>query len=436
MMMTEITNWKRNTAWFLIGKGITLFGSMLVHYAIMWHITLETQSGLMMTLITVAGALPMFFISPFGGVWADRYSKKYIINISDAIIAAVTLVMAVLFALEFKYIGLLLACLVVRALGQGVQMPAFNALVPEIVPQEHLTRINGISGGLQSFVMFASPMAGAAVLAIAPIHMLMFIDVVTAAIGVSILAFLVKAPARSPIANPVAGVKQYFVEIGEGIKYVAGRKFLKRVLILSAIFNFMAAPVAVMTPLQVARNYGDDIWTVFSGLSFGAEQRLAALEVVFFAGMTLGGLLIGIWGGFRNKSHTMALSTCLMGVGALGLGLVTNFWVYLLIMGFLGIVMNMFNPPMMATLQTNVDSEYMGRVFSVLMMMGSLMMPLGMVLWGPLGDVVDIGWLLVVSGVFLFLMGFTFVFDKTLLAAGAPKTAAEDMGNTGTVSPG
>ena len=102
------------------------------------------------------------------------------------------------------------------------------------------------------------------------------------------------------------------------------------------------------------------------------------------------------------------------------LGLLTNFWLYALCMGLIGVVMSVFNAPMMATLQTNVDGSYMGRVFSVLAMMGSLMMPLGMVIWGPLSDVVEIEWLLIVSGVFLSLLGFMFVIDKTLLKAGAP----------------
>ena len=116
-MSVKPVNWKKNVALFMIGQGLTLFGSMLVHYAIMWHITLQTKSGVMMTLITMAGALSMFFISPFAGVWADRYNKKYVINIADSVIAAITLVMAVLFSLEFEFIGLLLVCLGARALG-------------------------------------------------------------------------------------------------------------------------------------------------------------------------------------------------------------------------------------------------------------------------------------------------------------------------------
>lgn len=417
-MRDKPNKWKKNIAFFMTGQGISLFGSMLVHYAVMWHITLKTQSGLMMTLIAMAGALPMFFISPFGGVWADRHSKKHIIILSDATIAVVTLIMAVAFSLGADNAGLLLICLVMRALGQGVQMPAVSALIPGLVPGEHLTRVNGISGSIQSVVMFASPMAGGALMAIAPIQMLMFIDVITAAIGIGFLLFFVKTPARSQNNESKAGAKQYFHEIGEGIKHVSGQSFLRKMLVLCAVFNIMAAPGSVLTQLQVVRDWGDGTWNVFGNLSFGTEQRLAALNIMFFVGMMLGGLAIGVWGGFKNKSHTMALSFFLYGIGTAGLGFMTNFGVYLLFVVLCGLTLNMFNAPMMAMLQSNVDGAYMGRVFSVLTMMSSLMMPLGMVLWGPLADVVAIDWLLIWTGVFLLLVGFAFVFDRTLLKAG------------------
>jgi DHA3 family macrolide efflux protein-like MFS transporter len=415
------TKWKKNIALFLTGQGVSLFGSMLVHYAVMWHITLKTQSGMMMTLIAAAGTLPLFFISPFGGVWADRYNKKHLINIADASIAVVTLVMAVIFAFGADMSGLLLLCLIMRSLGQGVQTPAVNALVPELVPQEHLTRVNGINGSIQSIVMFASPMAGGALLAVAPIQILMFIDVVTAAIGIAILYFFVKMPAKEMESEQKAGAGQYFHDIREGLRYIGKHAMIKKFLIISAAFNFLIAPTAVLTSLQVVRNWGSDVWSAFGGISFGPEQRLASVEAMFFVGMILGGLVISAWGGFKNKSHTMALTTCMQGIGTIGLGLLTNFWVYLICISMNGMVMGLFNPPMMSVIQTNVDAAYMGRVFSVLMMMGNLVMPLGMVLWGPLGDVIAIDWLLIGTGVFLFALGFVFLADKVLLQAGAPK---------------
>jgi len=433
--MTPVKYWKRNIALFMAGQGLSLFGSMLVFYAVMWHITLKTQSGLMMTLMTIAGTIPTFLISPFGGVWADRYNKKYVINIADACIAAITLVMAALFSLGIDLMGLLLVCLVMRAIGQGVQTPAVNALVPELVPQEHLTRVNGISGSIHSMVLFASPMAGGALLAIAPIQALMYIDVVTAAIGISILQFLVKTPRGQRENEGKADAKRYFLDIVEGLNYVRRQKFLRKFLLLSAIFNVMVGPVATMTPLQVAINWGDGIWNVLGGISFGPEQRLAAVEMVFFAGMMLGGLVMGVWGGFRNKSHTMAFSTSLLGIGSIGLGLITNFWAYLVCMCFNGLVLNLFNAPLMATLQTRVDGAYMGRVFSVMAMMGNVMMPLGMVLWGPLVEwrVATIDELLIGTGAVVFMMLFFFIFDKTLLKAGepvqeVPGTTDESMG--------
>ncbi|MDR0760453.1 MAG: MFS transporter, partial [Treponema sp.] len=138
-------NWKMNTALFLGGQNISLFGSALVQYAITWHITLKTGSGMMLTAFVVTGFLPMFFISPFAGVWADRFNRKYLINIADAVIATMTLIVAICFIAGYEKLWLLLICAGVRSLGQGVQMPAVNAFIPMLVPQEHYTRINGIN---------------------------------------------------------------------------------------------------------------------------------------------------------------------------------------------------------------------------------------------------------------------------------------------------
>jgi DHA3 family macrolide efflux protein-like MFS transporter len=427
-----MTHWKRNVALFLTGQAVTLFGSMLVHYAVMWHITLQTDSALMVALFTAAGTLPMFFISPFAGAWADRHNKKLLINIADASIAAVTLVMAVVFSLGFDWAGLLLICAVMRAFGQGVQMPAVNALIPEIAPKEHLTRVNGISGSIQSLVMFASPMVGGALLAVAPLQMLLFIDVITAAIGISILFFFVKTPLKAQKEEDSGGAKTYFHDIKEGLRYISKHTFIRRFLVYAALFNLLVAPAAILTPLQVTRDWGDGVWQLFGKISFGPEQRLAAIEVVFFVGMMLGGLVMGTWGGFKNKSKSMALSTCLFGLGSIGLGLLSGFGGYLICMGLVGLVMSLSQAPMTALIQTNVEPDYMGRVFSVVTMISTLAMPLGMAVWGPLGDTVAIDWLLIGTGAAVFLMGLAFVIDKVVFQAGIPQDKTKEVAHENT----
>lgn len=114
---TETTNWKKNSILFLLSQSISLFGSSIVQYAIIWHITLTTGSGLMMTLSTLSGFLPQVFISLFAGVWADRYSKKFLIMVSDTAIALSTLVLAIFFLSGIDSIWLLFIGLAIRSFG-------------------------------------------------------------------------------------------------------------------------------------------------------------------------------------------------------------------------------------------------------------------------------------------------------------------------------
>ena len=82
---------------FLASQNISLFGSQLVSYAIIWYITLETSSGGWLTMITVCSMMPQALISLWGGVLADRYNKKTLIILSDTFIGIATLILVVAF---------------------------------------------------------------------------------------------------------------------------------------------------------------------------------------------------------------------------------------------------------------------------------------------------------------------------------------------------
>ena len=66
---------------------MSLFGSMLVQYAVFWYLTITYQSGVVMMLAALFGFLPQAVISIFGGVWADRHNRKLLIMGADAAIA-------------------------------------------------------------------------------------------------------------------------------------------------------------------------------------------------------------------------------------------------------------------------------------------------------------------------------------------------------------
>ena len=399
-------NWKKDTILFLASQTVSLFGSSLVQYAITWHITLTTKSGIMMTIAIICGFLPTFFLSPFAGVWADRYNRKTLIILSDSIIAASTLVLAILYTIGYNALWLLFVVLAIRALGAGIQTPAVGAFLPQIVPDDKLTKVNATNGSIQSMIMLVSPLLSGALLTMSTIGTIFYIDVVTAAIAVSILLLFLHVPAHAKALKKQA--ISYFGDMREGFVYIKNHGYIKAFFLFCAVFFIFISPAAFLTPLQVSRSFGSDVW------------RLTAIEIVFSVGMMAGGIIIASWGGFKNKVHTMVLGSLIVGTGTFALGIIPVFWVYLLFMVLIGLSIPIFNTPATVLLQQTVEKDFLGRVFGILGMISSIMMPMGMLVFGPLSDLIKIEWLLIGTGLVLFVQGIFLLGNKVLIEAGKP----------------
>ncbi|MGN8770113.1 MFS transporter [Paenibacillus barengoltzii] len=403
---TTKEQWKRNIILFLSSQTISLFGSSLVQYAIMWYITLNTKSGIMMTLYIICGFIPTFLLSPVAGVWADRYNRKWLIMLSDGMIALATLILALLFLMGYEEAWLLFVMAAIRALGSGVQTPSVGAILPQIVPSDQLTKVNGINGSIQAVIMFVSPIVSAALLTVATIETIFFIDVVTAAIAILTLLLYFRIPPHQRATDQQSS--SYFSDLKEGLLYIRRQAYLKSFFAFMAVFFILMAPAAFLTPLQVTRTYGEEVW------------RLTAIEIAFSVGMMAGGGLIAAWGGFKNKVHTMTLATVLMGACTFLLGVIPVFWIYLAFMALFGVAMPAFNTPTMTMIQEKVDESYLGRIFGVFSMISTSMMPIGMLIFGPIADVIAIEWLLIATGLLILILSIFLGRNQALLEAGKP----------------
>ncbi|PKK96231.1 MAG: MFS transporter, partial [Tenericutes bacterium HGW-Tenericutes-3] len=119
--------WKKTVLKFMISQTVSLLGSMLVMYAIMWYVTLSTQSGIMMTIMVLCSSIPAIIISPFAGVWADKLNRKMLMITADLAIALVTLVIAILFFMDIREVWIIFIISIIRAFGQSVHQPAVSA---------------------------------------------------------------------------------------------------------------------------------------------------------------------------------------------------------------------------------------------------------------------------------------------------------------------
>lgn len=378
-----LERWKRQVSIFLVGQTITTFGSYLVQYAIMWHLTLTTKSGVVLALAAIFGFLPQAVVSVFAGVWADRVNRKVMIMVSDSAIALATLGLAILMLSGVSDLWLIYLVMAVRSIGAGVQMPAISALLPQIVPTEKLMRINGINSSIQSSLGLLAPIAAAAVYANMSIVAIFFIDFVTAVIGLSFLA-LVSVPTLGRALD--AGKPSYFADLKDGISYIFSHELVRWVMaIFGIVFLLIVAP-SNLSPLMLVRNFGSEVW------------MLTALELSFGVGMVAGGVFMAVVASKLNRIVAIIGTSIIFGLLAIAMGFTTNLILFFSLFFLIGLAVPAFSTSAMTLLQETVEPERQGRVFGFVGIVMSVAMPLGMAALGPLADLVSVELLLIVTG--------------------------------------
>ena len=390
-------HWKRKTILFLISQCITLFGSMIVQMSIIWYVTLKTSSGGWVAAFTICSYLPQFLISFFAGVWADRYSRKKLIILADGVITVATLVMFLVMPMissDSILLSALLAVSIIRSVGAGIQTPAVNAVIPQLVPEEYLMKYNGLNATVQSVVQFAAPAVAGAVLSIGTFRATLFIDILTALVGIGLLSCVLLP--KQEASNENVSV---FSKIKAGICYSFSDKLIGKILIVYGLYILLCVPAGFMAALLVSRVYGDVYW------------YLTAVELVGFAGMALGGVLMGVWGGFKSRIKTFALGLFVLSLMTIGMGVSPYFILYLVLMFVYSIALTMIQTATTTIIQEKADSSMQGRVFGLMGAMYSGFLPVGMAIFGPLADVMPLQWIIVGSGI--ALAGVTIYLQAT-----------------------
>ena len=383
----EKRSWKRTFFTIQSGQAISLITSSALQMALIFYLTEKTNSSMTLTLATLVGFLPQGVLGLFIGGWIDRHSRKRIMIGADLFIAAVSALLAVISAFLDPPVWVVLAILFLRSIGSAFHTPSINAVTPLIVPTDKLAKCTGYSQSLQSVSSIVSPALGALLYAQCTLTEIIALDVVGAVIA-SIAVMLVKIPnidvANIPQSEGVlAGAK-------EAYRILAQQKGLLTLLWMGALYMFAYMPINALFPLISMNHFGGTTWHV------------AMSESVFAAGMLLGGIVLGVWGGFQRKTTTVLLSIAVMGIALLIAGVLPAsgfiaFVVCCAIMGFSA----PFYGVQTAIYQEMVRPEYLGRVFSLSLSTMSLAMPLGLIAAGCFADMTGVETWFAISGIFI-----------------------------------
>jgi len=345
-----------------------------VQFALVWWLTQTTGSATVLAGATLVALLPQILVAPVAGALADRWNRRWVMVFADGGIALATLGLALLFASGVAQVWHVYLALLVRSTGGAFHWPAMQSSTAMMVPERHLARIGGLNQSLYGLCSIAAPPLGAILLSALPMYGILAIDVATALFAIlPLLGFEIPVLRRDPAEAAKSSV---LADLRTGFRFVAAWRPLLVIIVAAAVINLFANPAVSLLPLLVTSHFG------------GGALQLAQLESVFGVGMVVGGVLLGVWGGFKRRMVTAMLALLLQGIGFAAVGLLpaAGLGAATVAMALIGFTNPICNGALIAAIQARVPHGMQGRVLSLLSSGAAAASPLGLLAAGPLAD--------------------------------------------------
>ena len=375
------------------GQSVSLLGSQAVQFAMIWWLTESTGSAAVLAVASILGLAPQIVLGPVIGALVDRWDRKRILWLADSLVAAASAALALAFVAGPVPYSVVLAVLFVRALGGAFHAPAMLASTSLMVPERHLTRIQGLQQALQGGALIVTAPLGALLVTALPMASVMAVDVVTALVALAPLPFVaVPQPEQRAVEDGSPRLLSTWRDIVSGVSYLRERAGHVPLLAMATVVNLCMVPAFALLPLLVMEQGG-------------GAAALGWLESGFGIGTIAGGVVLGLWGGFRRRVHTTFIGLILAGVGTVVLGTATSVVAALVGIVVVGVTVPCVNGPILAVLQATVAPELQGRVFTLYASAAGAMTPLGLALAAPVAELLGVHAWYLAGGVACVVMG-------------------------------
>lgn len=384
--MGKNKKWKSQFIVVALGQAISMLGSQGVQFALIWWLAEKTSSPLMLGISGIVAYLPMSLFSPIAGIAADRYNRKFISIFSDMTMGMIALIYAVLLFFLDLPVWTVFVMLCVRGIGSTFQQPAIQSIIPQLVPKDQLVKTNGWMQLLNSGSFLLGPVIGASLYSIFPMSVVLMSDVVGA-----ILASVALAVVKIPKLEKTENEKQRFVtEIKEGLQVFREDKKLFYIVIAEALCMFFYAPLSSFYPLMTSDYF--DLSAMYG----------SAVELSFAIGMIVSSLLFSSVLKVERKIRVSFIGLLGMGIASVICGVIPPVYIGWFFFAAscmcLGVAENVHTIPLTAYIQETVAPKKMGRAFSVLTLISSVPMPVGLLFSSPIAEKVGVNVWFFISG--------------------------------------
>jgi DHA3 family macrolide efflux protein-like MFS transporter len=357
----------------LLTQTLSLIGTRMSDLAIGIWLFNETGDATPLTLVSFFAFLPRFISTPFAGLFADRFSRRRVMMISDAGQALGTLVLLLSFSSGGFQVWHLYVVTLFKAAFDMFQGVAFQASITMLVPDEHRNRANAIQFVASPIASIIAPALTGAAYGLIGLVGIIGLDLVTFVAASGVL-LLIKIPQPESNAPQEAASLTFWQNITAGFRFVWQHKPLLMVFVFTGSTNFfLAGTNALQTPYILSRTGGN-------------EAALGALLGAYSLGSLTGALLMATWGGTKRRVHTMMPGIATLGAALALLGMQFNALPMAVLLFIMGIFPPVNNVSIISTLQAKVPPDLQGRVFAAISQISMTLIPLSYLVAGPLAD--------------------------------------------------
>lgn len=382
----------RSFRWYWFGMMGSFAAMQMQVLAQGWLVYDMTGSALALGIVSAGWGLPVLVFSLLGGAVADRVDKRNLLMITQGTIGAITLVVAVLVASGTVELWHLMASSVATGVVFAFNMPARQAIIPELVEEDALMNGIALNSAAMNVMRIGAPALGGVLIGVVGVGAVYFLTVASYVFVVGSL-LMVQTSGRRVCGGETSLGRSML----DGLSYTRSNHILGVLMAMALVPIIFAMPYQMLMPA-----FAVDV------LHEGA-QGLGLLMAAMGAGALLGSLFIASLGNYQRKGMLLVIAALVFGVALLGLSFAQSLWLSLLILLITGAGGTSYMALNNTLLQTNVAHELRGRVMSIYMMTWGLT-PLGALPAGAIAEEIGVSFALGIGGATMAVLTAVFAF--------------------------
>ena len=383
----------RNYRLFFIGQFISLIGTWMQQIAVSWLLYQMTHSVFLLGLVGFVSLFPTLVITPFAGVWSDRFNRYRILIVTQtlsmiqAISLAILVLSGVISVWQIILLSLFIGCV------NAIDMPTRQSFIIYMIDErKDLSNAIALNSAMFNASRLLGPFIAGVLIAVVGegicflINGLSYIAVIAALLAMNINNIKIEIKKSSMIE-----------ELKDGFTYVFGDMKIKSILLLVALTSIMGVPFIVLMPA-----FAKDIL-------HGGSHTLGFLMSALGGGALMGAFYLAARTEVNGLQKIINLAALLFGIGLIGLSLSNYLWIALLMTFIAGFGMMVQVASSNTWLQTNIDDDKRGRVMSFYVVSFMGMAPFGSLLAGSMAGAIGVSNTIFIGGAACILSAIFFL---------------------------